>query len=151
MLACFRAAEQQAPGGNRGTFWCNSMRTKPKQISGPVGAARMVEEVVGCKWSLGVLHLVRTGVRRPGAMEHALPGLSKKVLNERLRKFVRFGILERQAYAEIPPRVEYRLTALGERFARLMDGVEALQKEIDADAQSGTSRGLRGAREASRS
>jgi DNA-binding HxlR family transcriptional regulator len=127
------------------------MRTKPKKISAPVGAARMVEDVVGCKWSVGVLRLVRAGVHRPGAMEHALPGLSKKVLNERLRKFVRFGILERQAYAEVPPRVEYRLTALGERFAGLMDGVEALQKEIDAAAQSGTSRGLRGAREASRS
>jgi DNA-binding HxlR family transcriptional regulator len=110
----------------------------------------MVEEIVGCKWSLGVLGLVRGGVHRPGAMEHALPGLSKKVLNERLRKLVRFGILARTAYPEVPPRVEYRLTALGERFAALMDGVEALQREIDA-AQSGTSRGLRGAREASRS
>ncbi len=83
-------------------------------------------------------------------MEHALPGLSKKVLNERLRKLVRFGILQKNAYPEVPPRVEYRLTALGERFAALMDGVAALQSEIDA-AQSGTSRGLRGARAASRS
>ena len=45
----------------------------------------MVEDVVGCKWSLAVLGLVRQGVRRPSAMEHAIPGLSKKVLNERLR------------------------------------------------------------------
>ncbi|MCZ7563890.1 MAG: winged helix-turn-helix transcriptional regulator [Burkholderiales bacterium] len=53
----------------------------------------MVEDIVGCKWSLTVLGLVRDGVVRPGAMEHAVPGLSAKVLNERLRKLVRFGIL----------------------------------------------------------
>jgi DNA-binding HxlR family transcriptional regulator len=126
------------------------MEAKAKKIPTSVAAARMVEDIVGCKWSLGVLGLVRKGVRRPGAMEHALPGLSKKVLNERLRKLVRFGILEKDAFPEVPPRVEYRLTPLGERFSALMDGVEGLQKEIDA-AQSGTSRGLRGAREASRS
>lgn len=88
---------------------------------------------MGCKWSLAVLGMVRQGVRRPGAMEHAIPGLSKKVLNERLRKLVRFGVLEREAYPEVPPRVEYHLTPFGEKFAGLMDGVERLQRELDAD------------------
>jgi DNA-binding HxlR family transcriptional regulator len=91
----------------------------------------MLEDVLGCKWSLTVLALVRSGVCRPGAMEHAVPGLSKKVLNERLRKFVRYGVLARHAYAELPPRVEYSLTPFGERFAGLVDGVTALQRELD--------------------
>ena len=39
--------------------------------------ARMVEDIVGCKWSLAVLGAVRGGVCRPGAMEHAIEGLSK--------------------------------------------------------------------------
>jgi DNA-binding HxlR family transcriptional regulator len=94
-------------------------------------AARMVEEIVGCKWSLAVLGAVRGGVRRPGAMEHAIPGLSKKVLNERLRKLVRFGILSKRSYAEIPPRVEYRLTPYGESFSGLMEAIERLQEELD--------------------
>jgi DNA-binding HxlR family transcriptional regulator len=109
------------------------MDAKAKKISAPAAAARMVEDIVGCKWSLAVLALVREGVRRPGAMEHALPGLSKKVLNERLRKLVRFGILAKQAYPEVPPRVEYRLTHFGERFSGLMDGVAALQQELDLE------------------
>ena len=46
----------------------------------------MVEDIVGCKWSLAVIDLVRRGICRPGAMEHAIDGLSAKVLNERLRK-----------------------------------------------------------------
>jgi DNA-binding HxlR family transcriptional regulator len=91
----------------------------------------MVEDIVGCKWSLAVLGRVRHGVRRPGAMEHAIAGISTKVLNERLRKLVRFGILEKRSYAESPPRVEYWLTPFGERFSALMDGVERLQLELD--------------------
>ena len=97
----------------------------------PPNVARMVEDIVGCKWSLAVLGAVRGGVCRPGAMEHAIDGLSKKVLNERLAKLVRFGILDKHAYAEMPPRVEYRLTAFGDRFCGLLDGIDALQREID--------------------
>lgn len=93
--------------------------------------ARMVEDIVGCKWSLAVLGAVRSGVQRPGALEHAIEGLSKKVLNERLSKLVRFGILEKQAYAELPPRVEYRFTPFGDKFVRLLDGIDALQREVD--------------------
>ena len=101
-----------------------TMATPPK-------VARMVEDIVGCKWSLAVLGAVRGGICRPGAMEHAIDGLSKKVLNERLVKLVRFGILDKHAYAEMPPRVEYRLTAFGDRFCGLLDGIDALQREID--------------------
>ena len=90
----------------------------------------MVEDIIGCKWSLAVLGAVRGGVLRPGALEHAIDGISKKVLNERLAKLVRFGILEKRAYPEVPPRVEYRLTRFGERFSGLMDGVEALEMEL---------------------
>jgi DNA-binding HxlR family transcriptional regulator len=91
----------------------------------------MVEDIVGCKWSLAVLAGVRAGTRRPGALEHSLPGLTAKVLNERLRKLVRYGILERTQFPEIPPRVEYTLTPFGTRFAVLLDGVAELQREID--------------------
>jgi DNA-binding HxlR family transcriptional regulator len=94
----------------------------------PVG--RMVEDIVGCKWSLAVLGAVRSGVNRPGAMETAIDGVSKKVLNERLSKLVRFGILEKQAYPEIPPRVEYRLSAFGAKFCGVLDGIDALQREF---------------------
>lgn len=91
----------------------------------------MMEDIVGCKWSLVVLGLIRKGVSRPGAMEHAIDGLSKKVLNERLRKLVRFGIVGKAIFAEVPPRVEYTLTEFGRRFSTLLDGIEALQSEFE--------------------
>ena len=89
----------------------------------------MVEDIIGCKWSLTVIRLVREGVRRPGAMQHAVAGLSAKVLNERLRKLVRFGILDKRSYAEVPPRVEYSLTAFGRKFTRVLDDIAALDTE----------------------
>ncbi len=97
----------------------------------PPRVARMVEDVVGCKWSLCVLELVNRGVVRPGAMQRSFRGLTAKVLNERLKKLTRFGILSRQVYAEMPLRVEYELTPFGRRFTRLLDDIEALEQSLE--------------------
>jgi DNA-binding HxlR family transcriptional regulator len=91
----------------------------------------MVENVLKCKWSLTVIQLVRSGTRRPGAMEHAVPGLTAKVLNERLRKLVHYGVFSRKVFPEIPPRVEYSLTAFGRKFAGVIDSVGKLQAELN--------------------
>ncbi|HWQ40339.1 MAG TPA: helix-turn-helix domain-containing protein [Burkholderiales bacterium] len=110
------------------------MQTLTKRISrGGPRVSAMVEDIVGCKWSLHVLGLVRRGVRRPGAMQKSVEGLTTKVLNERLRKLMRFGILEKRAYPEIPPRVEYHLTSFGRRFTRLLDDIERLQAGLDEE------------------
>ena len=88
----------------------------------------MMEDVIGCKWSLHVIALVRGGVKRPGAMERQIEGLTAKVLNERLRKLMRYGILSKVSFPEVPPRVEYCLTAFGQRFAKIVDRIEALDR-----------------------
>lgn len=88
---------------------------------------RMVEDVVGCKWSLSVIGLVREGICRPGEMCRAVDGLTTKVLNERLNKLVRYGILEKQTYPEIPPRVEYNLTPFGDEFQAILNAIHALE------------------------
>lgn len=93
----------------------------------------MVEDVVGCKWTLSVLGLVRKGVIRPGAMEKSVEGLTTKVLNERLRKLMNYGILQRHAYPEIPPKVEYKLTQFGKKFMKVLDAIDQLEKEIEKD------------------
>ena len=92
----------------------------------------MVEDIVGCKWSLRVMDLVRSGVQRPGAMQKSTAGLTTKVLNERLRMLMRYGILDKKVYSEVPPRVEYRLTRFGENFQDLLDDIERLQARMDA-------------------
>jgi len=105
------------------------MATREKKTSEKT-VSRMVEDVVGCKWSMAVLASVRSGVNRPGAIERCLPGLTAKVLNERLRKLVRYGILLRVAFPEVPPRVEYQLTPFGQRFVGVLDLIDRLQAEL---------------------
>ena len=110
------------------------MKEERKNISAVLverpSVAGMVENIVGCKWSLHVLALVRAGVNRPGAMEHAVEGLTAKVLNERLKKLCRYGILDKTVYAESPPRVEYRLTQFGLQFSALLDEIEHLEQSL---------------------
>lgn len=93
----------------------------------------MLESIVGCKWSMHVLLQIRKGVTRPGALTRSAQGLSGKVLAQRLDKLVRFGIVERTAFAEVPPRVEYTLSTFGRRFAALLDAVEALEAQLNLD------------------
>ena len=100
-----------------------------------IPVASMVENVVGCKWSVRLLQLCAEGQRRPSAFLRACPGLSAKVMNERLRKMIRFGILERTVWGEKPPvEVEYRLTAFGLRFMRILAEVRRLQQAVDRGA-----------------
>lgn len=108
------------------------MRISPNPEQPPPTVARMVEDIVGCKWSLAVLARIRAGITRPGAIRGSLPGLSTKVMNERLAKMLRFGILTRRSYDERRPHVEYSLTPLGGRVASILDQIESLQAEIDA-------------------
>ena len=63
-------------------------------------------------------------------MVRSVEGLSTKVLNSCLRKNIDFGIIERIAYPEIPPRVEYVVTPFGKKFVRILDELEKLQDEI---------------------
>ena len=104
---------------------------KISRVSAPERSARMVEAIYGCKWSLTVYRLLANGVNRPGEMVRSVDGLTTKVLNDCLRRNLDFGIINRVAYPEIPPRVEYEITAFGRKFIRILDQLEDLQREIE--------------------
>lgn len=104
--------------------------TGPRHDDPPVAA--MVESIVGCKWSVRLLELIAEGENRPSALLRACEGLSAKVLNERLVKMRRFGIVERRAKGQRPPlEVRYELTPFGCRFAGVLDEVRRLQRAVD--------------------
>jgi len=92
--------------------------------------AECVEAVFGCKWSIRILTLIRRGICRPGEIERSLTGLTTKVQHHYFRRMVSLGILRREVFAEVPPRVEYRLTAFGERFVPLLEQIEQFQQEL---------------------
>ncbi|WP_461521379.1 winged helix-turn-helix transcriptional regulator [Porticoccus sp.] len=94
---------------------------------------RMVESIIGCKWSLSVLQLLRDGINRPGEMQRQVAGLTTKVLNERLAKLSRYGIIDKTVYPESPPRVEYNFTEFGRQFLQIIDVVNRIQRELDGN------------------
>ncbi len=82
-------------------------------------APRRVLELFATKWTSMVLHTLHArhgGRSRTGALQRSLPGISKKMLTQTLREMEASGLLTRHVAGTVPPAVEYRLTALGERF-----------------------------------
>jgi DNA-binding HxlR family transcriptional regulator len=112
------------------------MKTKAKKISKNAPretAYRCLEDVIGCKWSVSVLLAVGDNVTRPGALERYIPGISTKVLNERLRKLTKYKLLEQRRYAESPPRTEYHLTAFGRDVVGLVGKIRRLDSAVKND------------------
>lgn len=101
-------------------------KTVPVQ---PTRITALLEDVLGCKWSWSILRAIHTGTIRPGQIERAIPGLSTKVLNERLKKLVAHGVLDKTEFPEVPPHVEYGFTELGKKFLAVLQQIEALERE----------------------
>jgi len=107
------------------------------QHGSDIPVALMVESILGCKWSVRLLRLIADGCNRPSGLLRASPGLSAKVMNERLRKMIRFGIAQRTVFGEKPPvEVQYVLTPLGHRFMGILEEVRRLQEAVDNGAVS---------------
>ena len=99
----------------------------------PATRYRKLEDVLGCKWSVSVLLAILAGVQRPGALERHIPGISTKVLTERLRKLGAYGLIERSVRDTSPPHTEYKLTASGLKLVRIVEQVRALDDEIHSE------------------
>ncbi|MBF6350101.1 MULTISPECIES: winged helix-turn-helix transcriptional regulator [Nocardia] len=81
-------------------------------------------DVVGGKWKLHLMWVLGAGPQRFGQIHRTLAGVSEKVLTENLRQLEAAGVVHRKVYPEVPPRVEYSLTALGEDLARALRPLE---------------------------
>lgn len=79
-------------------------------------------QLVGSKWKLLILRDLLSGTKRYNELKRSLPEISQKVLTATLKSMVEDGIVIRTAYPEVPPRVEYSLSELGESM-RPMIGV----------------------------
>lgn len=75
---------------------------------------RQVIGRVGDKWSLLVLYALSTGTKRFSQLRSEVEGISQKMLTQTLRALERDGLVHRHAYPTIPPKVEYKLTPLGQ-------------------------------------
>lgn len=81
-------------------------------------------QLIGNKWKLLILrNLIYNGTQRFGDFLKSIPAISKKVLTAALRALESDGLIEREVFAEVPPRVEYSLTPLGQSLKPVLDAM----------------------------
>lgn len=110
------------------------------EIQGNVYASdcptRQVLDRIGDKWTALVIGMLEEGPQRFSELRRAIGGISQKMLTQTLRSLERDGLVGRTVYAEVPPRVVYALTPLGETLctplATIRQWAEANITEVSA-------------------
>ncbi|MGO5139538.1 winged helix-turn-helix transcriptional regulator [Streptococcus alactolyticus] len=87
------------------------------------------QKVLTGKWSLVIIYQLSTGTKRFNELNRLIPDVTQTILTKHLRQLEKDGIIERKAYAEVPPRVEYSLSPMGESFKSVLDAVEIWGQE----------------------
>src|SRR5256884_1579506 len=102
--------------------------TKTNHIDETVCPIARTAEIIGGKWTLLIIRDLASGVKRFNQLERSLHGISPKTLSERLRSLEEEGIIIRQAFAEVPPRVEYSLTTKGRDLNIVIESMRSYGK-----------------------
>jgi DNA-binding HxlR family transcriptional regulator len=89
-----------------------------KQVHCPV---EQTLKVIGGRWKVLILRELFPGVKRFNQLQRSLTGITQKMLTQQLREMEADGIIHRQVYAQVPPKVEYSLTPLGKSLKPIID------------------------------
>lgn len=82
-----------------------------------------VQNLITGKWKLVILWHLKEKTRRFNELQKLLPGISQGILTQQLRELERDGLVHREVYKEVPPKVEYSLTDIGQSLKPVMDVV----------------------------
>ena len=102
------------------------MRTKEELPACPVATT---VQLIGSKWKLLILRDLQARPWRFNELKKDLEGIGQKVLTDSLRSMEEDGIVIRTVYPEVPPRVEYALSALGESMRPIIQAMETWGRE----------------------
>lgn len=81
-------------------------------------------QLIGGKWKTIILYCLTAGTKRFGEIAVRIPDISRKVLTEQLKELETDGLILREQFKEIPPRVEYSLTDLGKSLSSVIRELE---------------------------
>lgn len=85
--------------------------------------------LISDKWKVLILRDLLLGTKRFGELRKSVSGISQKILTAQLRDMEKNGLVSRKVYAEVPPRVEYSLTELGQSLKPVLDAMQAWGEE----------------------
>ena len=80
-------------------------------------------KVIGGRWKVLILRELFQGIRRFNQLHRALQGITQKMLTQQLREMEADGIVHREVYMQVPPKVEYSLTPLGESLRPIIEAM----------------------------
>lgn len=86
-------------------------------------------EVIGGKWKPVIIYILMRGPQRFGGLHNLIPGMALKVLSRQLKELEGDGIVHRQVFAEVPPRVVYSLTERGQRLTPVIEMLTQWSRE----------------------
>ena len=90
----------------------------------PVCPMETTLTLIGNKWNVLILRDLLIGTKRFGELKKSIGTVSQKVLTAQLRAMEENGLVDRTVYAEVPPRVEYSLTELGQSLEPVLDAMQ---------------------------
>ena len=99
------------------------MAEKKKKKDLPACPVETTLTLIGDKWKVLILRDLLPGTKRFGELKKSIGSVSQKVLTSQLRDMEESGLVNRQVYAEVPPRVEYSLTELGQSLKPILDSM----------------------------
>lgn len=83
-----------------------------------------VQKIVRGKWSMVILYFLSQRVLRFGELNRKMPMVTQAYLTKELRLLEAYGLVHRKVYPQVPPKVEYSLTPLGEKFLPVLQALE---------------------------
>ncbi|WP_027165055.1 helix-turn-helix domain-containing protein [Mesorhizobium sp. WSM3224] len=101
-----------------------------------------VLEMLASKWVYLVVCALRQGRKRNGELARRLEGITPKMLTQTLRVLERDGLVRRQVYPVVPPRVEYELTELGQNLAGLLTQIRSWAEQHAPEIKDARSRAV---------
>ncbi|GAB1269161.1 winged helix-turn-helix transcriptional regulator [Aurantivibrio infirmus] len=88
--------------------------------------------IIGGKWKILIIYHLGYGKKRFGELRKMLPSVTQKMLTQQLRELEGDGVIDRTIYPEVPPRVEYKLTAFGDKLEPVLNELSFWGKEVQA-------------------
>ena len=89
----------------------------------PACPVEMTLQLIGNKWKILILRDLLTGTKRFGELKKSVTGITQKVITSNLRDMESSGLLTREVFPEVPPRVEYTLTDTGYSLEPILDSM----------------------------
>lgn len=107
------------------------MKTKALAIEEKICPLEKAVNTISGKWKIAIVWQINEGKKRPSEFLRGIKNVDRRVLNQQLSEMVEDGLLTKISYNELPPRVEYKLTDLGQGLVKILWDLNEWGKSLD--------------------